>query len=245
MALVKKKSISEKVSSAVKNVLSSTPLKIADLKAAKYNPRSISDEAGKGLLRSLLEFGDISGIVWNRKTGNLIAGHQRYAQLRKKFSGDLKVVGNILLAPTGDKFPIRVVEWDADKEMAANLAANAHSIMGQFTTGVKSVLDKVKNSNPDLFDSLQLGDLFMEVNKTPEFVGSGAKDEAVEGDDSDAEVGTSTTKMLQLFFNEKDYDIIINMLPSLQKKFKTENVSALIFEVLKKVYKDASAATKK
>ena len=49
---------------------------LADLKPAPYNPRTISEEALKGLGVSLEEFGDISGFTWNKQTGHLVTGHQ-------------------------------------------------------------------------------------------------------------------------------------------------------------------------
>ena len=55
---------------------------IDDLKPASYNPRKISKKAFEGLEVSLKKFGDISGIVWNKRTGNLVSGHQRVAKLR-------------------------------------------------------------------------------------------------------------------------------------------------------------------
>ena len=54
-----------------------------DLKPAPYNPRKISDMAGEKLWRSLSEFGDISGITWNERTGHLVTGHQRVERLKR------------------------------------------------------------------------------------------------------------------------------------------------------------------
>jgi len=61
---------------------SKTIKSLADLRAASYNPREITQEALEGLGHSLEEFGDISGIVWNKRTGHLVAGHQRVEALR-------------------------------------------------------------------------------------------------------------------------------------------------------------------
>ncbi len=52
-------------------------MNIMDLKPAEYNPRTISDDQLERLKKSLEEFGDLSGIVFNRQTGNLVGGHQR------------------------------------------------------------------------------------------------------------------------------------------------------------------------
>ncbi len=54
-------------------------ISIADLKPAPYNPRKISPEAVAGLKTSLVQFGDISGLTWNRRSGHLVAGHRHLA----------------------------------------------------------------------------------------------------------------------------------------------------------------------
>lgn len=98
--------------------------------------RAISDAAAAGLGFSLTEFGDISGIVLSKRTGRLICGHRRIEQLRAAGAtewtrdGD---GGHVTHPKTGERFPIRVVDWDAAKEKAARYAANASTIAGEFT----------------------------------------------------------------------------------------------------------------
>ncbi len=50
---------------------------------APYNPREIQPAAADGLRSSIQIFGDLSGIVVNRHTGNLVAGHQRIGSAKK------------------------------------------------------------------------------------------------------------------------------------------------------------------
>ena len=79
---------------------------IGDLSPAPYNPRKISERAQNALSKSLGDFGDISGIVWNKRTGNLVCGHQRVKELEKlgAFVKDEKLV-------VGDKeFFVRIVD---------------------------------------------------------------------------------------------------------------------------------------
>ena len=52
-------------------------MKIKDLRPADYNPRKISKEKMIQLQKALEEFGNLSGIIFNKQTGNLIGGHQR------------------------------------------------------------------------------------------------------------------------------------------------------------------------
>jgi len=111
-------------------------MKLTDLKPADYNPRTITDEQLERLKKSLQEFGDLSGIVFNRRTNNLVGGHQRLkclpadAKIEKK---DLKektktgtVAQGFLIFDGGEKHTYREVDWDEATEKMANIAANKH-----------------------------------------------------------------------------------------------------------------------
>lgn len=119
------------------------PLTLKDLKAAKYNPRSITAEKRQALNKSMYDQnGDLSGVVFNRRSGVLVSGHQRTSIMQDK---DAKIVTK----PYTDKFgtvemgyievksdkgvvrvPLRIVDWDQRQEKLANIAAN--SIGGDF-----------------------------------------------------------------------------------------------------------------
>jgi hypothetical protein len=114
------------------------PEKATQLKAASYNPRTITNQRLNKLQDSMTTFGDLSGIVFNVRTKTLISGHQRTATI------DLKKA-KIVQKPVQDehgtvavgyveaqtkkgkiRIPYRAVDWDLTKEKAANIAANAH-----------------------------------------------------------------------------------------------------------------------
>jgi len=133
---------------------------LSDLKAAEYNPRTISPSALKGLGYSLEEFGDLSGIVFNKKTGNLVCGHQRVTALQEKY-GNAPIEDNILKA-NGHAFPIRIVDWPRDKEIAANIAANTPEIQGEFTIELQDLLSQVETDLPELFENLKFDALKIE-----------------------------------------------------------------------------------
>lgn len=113
------------------------PKKVKDLKAAPYNPRKISPEALDALGKAMAEFGDLSGIVVNRTTGNIVGGHQRIKKLNPDWEIERRdakdKTGTVALGhiktPFGE-WGYREVEWSLDKEKAANLAANKHG--GEF-----------------------------------------------------------------------------------------------------------------
>lgn len=110
--------------------------KLSELNAHEKNPRVISDQQLEMLKKSLSEYGDLSGVIHNRRTDRLVGGHQRI----KVLPPDASIVimqsydsptpagtvaeGHVLIA--GEKFKYREVDWDEQKEKAAMIAANKH-----------------------------------------------------------------------------------------------------------------------
>lgn len=103
-------------------------IQLADLIPNPQNPRKISPEQTINLARSLDEFGDIGGIVFNLTTRRLIAGHQRTALFKNdpdaKLVIDDKTRRTGYIETHGERFPVRFVEWDEIKEKQAMVAAN-------------------------------------------------------------------------------------------------------------------------
>lgn len=101
-------------------------MEFKDLQPNPRNPRKITDKKLIALKKALLEFGDLGGIVFNRRTGHLIGGHQRiniFKTMPVQFVyGDGYIW--IELCETGDRFAYREVDWSEEKEKAANIAAN-------------------------------------------------------------------------------------------------------------------------
>ena len=107
---------------------------LGQLQADPENPRQMDEETYAKLQRSLEEFGDLGGIVYNRQTNTLVGGHQRQHVL----PDDAKVVITLELewpTPTGtvalgyvevgeERFSYREVDWSSARQSAANVAAN-------------------------------------------------------------------------------------------------------------------------
>jgi site-specific DNA-methyltransferase (adenine-specific) len=142
---------------------------LKDLKAADYNPRRITKRARAALEASLLEFGDLAGLTFNAKTGNMIAGHQRKAILEgldpssldwgEEYQTDRgpEALGTVTL-PDGSRFTIRRVSWTLGKEMAANVAANHPALAGEFVQeDLDPLLAKLKEDDAERFRRLRLG----------------------------------------------------------------------------------------
>ena len=144
--------------------MSKKTLTIQNLKPDPDNPRKISDDALIGLRYSEKEFGDISSIVWNKRTGHLVAGHQRLRALKEEYGEGLVMEGNAIRTPDGHEFNVRVVDWPMEKQRSANIAANNPHISGVFTAELEKQLDDLIMADPQQFDSLRLDDLRAELD---------------------------------------------------------------------------------
>jgi len=92
----------------------------SEIKGAPYNPRVISDKAKAKLRKILKQHGLVMPLVWNRRTGNLIAGHQRLIIL-----DSLEGKPDYLLT-------VAVVDVDETEEKELNVALNNELAMGEW-----------------------------------------------------------------------------------------------------------------
>ncbi len=121
-----------------------------DLAPNPANPRAPwAPEQVEPFRASLKRFGDLSGVVLNRTTGQLVGGHKRV----EAFQDDphARVVsadgyGYVVLGD-GSRFAYREVEWDVPTEQAANLAANKWGAEWDWT-GVSQILQSLNASDP-------------------------------------------------------------------------------------------------
>lgn len=109
-------------------------MQIKNLSPNPKNPRSISDAKLKQLKKALKEFGDLSGFVFNKKSRQLVSGHQRskifdpsaIIEIVKTYSKPTKTgtvaEGHVEL--NGERHKYREVYWPEAKEKAALIAAN-------------------------------------------------------------------------------------------------------------------------
>jgi hypothetical protein len=126
------------------------------------NPRRITSQRLKMLERSLAEFGDLSPICFNIRTGQLLGGHQRKKALLDRFGDAAITITNTYEPPTavgtvregylfieGERFAYREVDFDENRERLANLAANRGA--GDFDEdGLKNWLAELSKEDVDL-----------------------------------------------------------------------------------------------
>jgi len=117
---------------------------LKDVKPFDRNPRSMSEKARSGLRASMERFGYVEPIVWNKTTGNIVGGHQRYEELKKKGVKKATMV---------------VVELPPERELAANLTLNNPEIEGEWDEPALALLEQVKDADEDLYNALNMDDL--------------------------------------------------------------------------------------
>ena len=160
--------------------------KIGDLNPNPNNPRTITDVAFAALSKSLGKYGDLSGIIFNRTTGNLVGGHMRL----KAFNPNCKIeITKEYNRPTNtgtiaegyvlvneERFAYREVEWEQTDETIANIAANKHG--GRFDFGkLPDTLLSLDNYGTDMdltgFDTKEIERIMTGFNKDNQGKGSG------------------------------------------------------------------------
>lgn len=107
-----------------------------EIKPADYNPRKISKRDYERLKNSIVAFGYVDPIIWNKQTNHIIGGHQRYKVLKDLGFTEVDVVE---------------VDMDESKEKALNIALN--KIRGEFD------IERLK----DLILELDVGDVDIEL----------------------------------------------------------------------------------
>ena len=124
---------------------------IDKLKPAEYNPRKDlkpGDPEFEKLKRSVEEFGYVEPIIWNKRTGVVVGGHQRLKVLKHLGYTEVDCV---------------VLDIDEQKEKALNVALN--KISGSWDVPLLTALLKGLDENGfdttlTGFDVTEMSDLF-------------------------------------------------------------------------------------
>jgi hypothetical protein len=156
-------------------------VKLADLRPAAYNPRTITDESLAGLDASVGRFGMLEPIVWNERTGNIVGGHQRYRVLTEKGEEEAQVV---------------VVDLSDDEEVALNIALNSPTMRGDFTKDVMGLLAQAEVQIGSAFNDLNLNALHnyvkrLKLDDGPKEPSSKKEKEEPKEEEAPAEIGAS------------------------------------------------------
>lgn len=90
------------------------------IKKADYNPRMISDKARDRLKGILKAQGLVEPLVWNRRSGTLVSGHQRLSILDSEAGGK------------DYQLAVSVIDVDDATERQLNVALNNPEAMGEY-----------------------------------------------------------------------------------------------------------------
>lgn len=156
-----------------------------EIKGAEYNPRVISEDAKKRLRKMIAKHGLVQPLVWNRRTGNLVAGHQRLAALdslerTQDYALQVAVVDvnerdeRILNVQLNN--PSMQGEWDLDK--LANLADTATISPDEFgfSDGDIAVLFGDDNFDKIIVDNVEVSNTKQKIREIKEKRERGAKE---------------------------------------------------------------------
>jgi hypothetical protein len=134
--------------------------KLSELMPAGYNPRTISPDAFEGLKKSIRRFGIVEPIVWNKRTGNIVGGHQRCKALKAEGVVETDVV---------------VVDLPDKDEVVLNITLNNPAVRGHWTDGVNDLLARVPADMADDISAEALKDWLAENSETEKEDSSASK----------------------------------------------------------------------
>jgi hypothetical protein len=109
------------------------------IKNAPYNPRKMSKEAREKLRKGLEAHGLVSPLTWNRRTGNLVSGHQRLSQIDQIEGTDSYTL------------KLAVIDVDEKQEKEINILLNNKAAQGEFDIDrLADMLDGIDYANAGL-----------------------------------------------------------------------------------------------
>lgn len=127
-------------------------VKLDLVKFATYNPRKRVRRGTKeynDIAESMRRFGMVQNIVWNRRSGNLVGGHQRTYVGMEEFEWK--------------EIPCKVVDLDDQEERALNLILNKVGEGNWDDTALQALLEEIKARGE--IDIFTLGFSPLEIEK--------------------------------------------------------------------------------
>lgn len=130
-------------------------INVDKLNPAKYNPRKNlkpGDPEYEKLKRSIETFGYVEPVIWNKRTGHIVGGHQRFKILKEQGATDVDCV---------------VVDMNEAEEKALNIALN--KVSGDWDMPkLAELLEDLDKSMFDVsltgFEAAEIEDLFSKVH---------------------------------------------------------------------------------
>ena len=171
----------------------------SQIKNAPYNPRKISAEALKRIKANIKQRGLMGGIVFNKRTSNLVSGHQRLScvdSLEKSESYLIRV---------------EVVDLSEKEEKEQNIFLNSATVQGEFD------LDLLGEVIPDIdYKAAGLDETDLHIICVDNLIQSDEPDEVTEEITEISEALKNETKE-----NRKRYNAINDIEPIVTLSFDT------------------------
>jgi ParB-like chromosome segregation protein Spo0J len=109
----------------------------SQIATADYNPRIISPAEKSALRKGMRKFGLLQPLVWNERTGTLVGGHQRLAEIdRQSSTPDFEI--EVACVDLGDK-----------EEREANILLNNFGAQGDWDLEKLKELARVPGFDPE------------------------------------------------------------------------------------------------
>lgn len=214
-------------------------IKLSELKGNPQNPRRMREENAKGLKSSMERFGDLSGITYNVRSGQLVTGHQRKNVLLKLIGEDPEVtwverheptvqytVGHGYFTLGTEKYRVRFVDMDEKTEAAANLAANNAFIMGEYDLELlPTVLDLADHTG--LTGELRLDSL------AGMFVMDAEREERAQSQTEEKEYDPTNLKLIKLQFGDEEYVEVVDKMDALLEERGYADYAELVLDLVR------------
>jgi len=207
--------------------------KIDSIEKYHANPRKITEKMFNLLGDTIKEYGDLSGIVVDSITQEVIGGNQRTAFF-KQHSDDVKIhiekrfdkpteqgtVATGYLEFKGERFSYREVEWDSKKTARANIIAN--KVGGFWDNDVLANQFDIEDLKSAGFEDFELGFANEEIEiDNPEDL-TKTMDSYLEG----------SIKQIVIFFTAAQFEDIVPRLQAVEEELGTENHTDTFIKLL-------------
>ena len=176
----------------------------SQINPAPYNPRVIGDDERKRLKKAIKAGGLMSTLVWNKRTGNLVSGHQRLSVLDELEGFPGKKEDYLL--------DVAVVDLDDKAEKKANVWFNNPSMQGGF--------DFEKLALFNLNDGISFDDLGFSQDEV---------DFMFDGDARFSEIFQDTTEVTE---SKENLKAVKEARKAAQERLTTENSADFYFVVV-------------
>lgn len=207
-------------------------MEINTIKKYHKNPRKITEKMFNTLGESLKEYGDLSGIVVNVRTGEVIGGNQRTQFFKTDFENVASITKTELPTPTvqgtvaygyveykGEKYNYREVNWDDKKSELANILAN--KVGGFWDNDILANEFDIEDLKLAGFEDFELG-MFNEEIEVDQSDLTQTMDSYLEGN----------IKQIVLFFSAEEFENVMPRMEALMADLGVQNHTEAFLKIL-------------